>query len=181
MRRVALAGLLVALSVLYGCSSGSGTDELARDRADETVPGNLPTAPTTDPENRDGLGAEANVLLDELESLQDERDLCAVLSGAALEGLLRDDLDPTGLVTNPAGLTRLIAGVDAAFAHLVEIAPPELTASMQTVREVWTRLASIGQVPDAEQRINAVLAEPQVIAANQAILTWATTNCVAAP
>jgi len=167
-----------ALVLAGACTSRSSTAELADDPADQTVPGHQPTAPTTEPGAGAGLTPGANALLAELESVREETDLCRVLSGAAFEGLLTEDLDTTALVTNPAGLTRLIAAVDATFAHLVEIAPPELTESMRTVRDVWTRLASLGPVPDAEERVAAVLAEPQVVAANSAILGWAGQHCI---
>lgn len=142
------------------------------------MPGNLPTAPTTSPDDGEGLTPNANALLAELESLREETDLCRILSGAAFEGLLTEELDTTALVTNPAGLSRLITALDSTFAHLVEIAPPELTESMRTLRDVWTRLASLGPVADAQERAAAVLAEPQVVAANTAVIEWAGANCV---
>lgn len=176
--RVLPAVLAVTLALLAGCTSTSETAELGHDPADETVPGNLPTAPTTSPDDGAGLTPNANALLAELESLREETDLCRILSGAAFEGLLTEEVDTTALVTNPAGLSRLITAVDATFAHLVEIAPPELTAAMATVRDVWTRLASLGPVADAEERVKEVLAEPGVVAATAAILDWAGANCV---
>jgi hypothetical protein len=120
------------------------------------------------------------VLLAELDEIREERDLCRVLSGAAFEGLLDQEFDTTALVTNPAGLSRLITAIDATFSHLVVISPPELVPSMETVKDVWTRLASLGPVVDAEARANEVLNEPQVVQANQTILAWASQNCVGA-
>lgn len=178
IRPVAVA--LSALLVLTACSSSSETAELEHDPADATVPGHLPTAPPVDASDGEGLTSGANALLAELEQVQEERDLCAILTGAAFEDLIAQRVDPAGLVTNPAGLTRLISAVDATFRHMVDIAPPEIAPSMQVLTDVWTRLAALGPVDDVEGRVNGILAEPQVAQSNQAILAWAATNCAGA-
>ena len=176
--------LLVAVGVLVGpavgCSrTSSESTELGHDIADETVVGNLPTAPPPTDEGNEGLTPDANVLLTELDEIGRERDLGAALSGAGFEGLLTADVDPAGLVTNPAGLTRLITAVQGAFDHIVEISPPDVQPAMETIRDMFTRIASIPPgSTGTEAQVNAILAEPQVLAANQAILAWGTRNCV---
>lgn len=175
----ALGALLCAALVLTGCRSASEHTELAEDSADVTVVGNIPTAP---PRGGDagGLSSGANELLAQLDGIREERDLCAILSGRAFDGLIGTDVDAAALVTNPAGLTRLLATLDGTFAHLVEISPPEMVPTMQTLRDVWTRVASLGPVQDVEARVNDIFAEPQVVAATQMLLTWAPANCAAA-
>lgn len=173
---VRLLAVMVIAAVAASCSSTSETAQLDRDPADATVPGHLPTAPP-EQDDAEGLTAGANALLAELDQIRQETNLCAILSGAAFEGLVSARIDPAGLVTNPSGLTRLVTAIDATFRHLVEISPPEIAPSMQTVNDVWTRLASIGPAADAEARTEQVLSEPQVVAANQSVVAWAATNC----
>jgi hypothetical protein len=175
--RAAVAALALVLLVA-ACSSSSEVTTLEHDPADDTVPGYLPTAPPPSSEEDGGLTPDANRLLAELDAVAQERDLCAVLSGAAFEGLFTADIDPAGLVTNPAGITRLITAVIATFDHIVEISPPEIQPSMATVKEMWTRLASLDpSAADLESQANTVLAEPQHVAANRAIIAWAADNC----
>jgi hypothetical protein len=171
------AAILVALLALgaAACSSDATTTELADDSADVTVPGPRPTAP--DPDEGSGLSDSGNELLAQLQAVSEETDLCAVLTGDAFATLLDEELDVAALVTSPAGITQLIALVDSTFTQLVVISPPEVQPSMQTIQQVWTRLASSGGGADAEQRAAQVLAEPQVQQANQSLLTWTALNC----
>lgn len=170
-----VAALCLALAA-GGCASDAPTTELADDPADVTVPGPAPTAPTTQPGQ--GLSDSGNALLAELDAIGDTTDLCSVLTGEAFTTLLSEDVDVTSLVTSPAGITQLFVLVDSTFEQLVVIAPPEVQPAMQTIRDVWQRVAALnaGGV-DAEQRTAEILAEPQVIAANQSLITWATLNC----
>jgi hypothetical protein len=170
--------VLLAAAVLGGvaCSGGEGTQQLAEDPADERVEGNLPTAPPP-VSDTEGLGSGANAFLAELDEVREERDLCRILTGAAFADLVTQRADPSALVTNPAGVSRLLASLDATFSHLVDIAPAELVPAVRTVRDVWTRLATIGPVDDAEARANEVLSEPEVATANEEILRWAALNC----
>jgi hypothetical protein len=180
MRRV---GRLLALVVVIAlavtatsCASDAPTTELANDPGDVTVPGPVPTAPTT--VVGEGLSESGSALIAELEALSNETDLCAVLSGDALNGLLSQEFDIAGLVTTPAGITQLVVLVDATFEQLAAIAPPEVQPSMQVVHDVWTRVSSLNAGgADAQARTAEILAEPQVLAANQAIITWAAVNC----
>jgi hypothetical protein len=165
----------VAFTLLAGCSSDATTTELADDPADVTVPGPRPTA--AEPDTDSGLSDSGNELLAQLQAVSEESDLCAVLTGDAFATLLDEELDVAALVTSPAGITQLIALVDSTFTQLVVISPPEVQPSMQTIQQVWTRLASSGGGADAEQRAAQVLAEPQVQQANQSLLTWTALNC----
>ena len=172
--------MLAAAVPLVGatCSSSSEITEVSHDIADETVPGNLPTAPPPTDTGEAGLTPGANVLLAELDEVTQERDLCAILSGQAFEGLFTAEIDPAGLVTNPAGLTRLIAAIIATFDHIVEISPPDIRPAMTTVKEMWTRIASLNQAAgNLESQVNTILAEPQNLAANRQIITWGAENC----
>ena len=171
------AAILVAALALVAaaCSADATTTELADDPADVTVPGLRPTAP--EPDEGSGLSDSGNELLAELQAVSEETDLCAVLTGDAFATLLDEQLDVAALVTSPAGITQLIALVDSTFTQLVVISPPEVQPSMQTIQQVWTRLASSGGGADAEQRAAQVLAEPQVQQANQSLLTWTALNC----
>jgi hypothetical protein len=177
--RAAFAAAVLAVAPLAAaCSSSSEVSPLERDISDETVPGYLPTAPPPSSEEEGGLTPDANRLLAELDAVAQEQDLCSVLSGAVFEGLFTADIDPAGLVTNPAGITRLITAVIATFDHIVQISPPEIQPAMATVKEMWTRIASLNpSAGDLESQVNTVLAEPQHVAANRAIIAWGADNC----
>lgn len=175
-RVVALVVVIVVAMAAASCASDAPTTELANDPGDVTVPGPVPTAPTT--VAGDGLTESGNAFIVELEALSNETDLCAVLRGDALNDLLSQEFDLASLVTTPAGITQLLVLVDTTFEQLVAIAPIEVQPSMEVVRDVWTRVASLnaGGV-DAQVRTAEILAEPQVLAANQSIVTWAALNC----
>ena len=164
------------LLVAVGCSSDATTTEMADDPADVTVPGPAPTAPPDDADS--GLSASGNELLAQLEAISDETDLCKVLTGEAFETLLSEEFDVAGLVSNPSGITQLLTLVDSTFTQLVVIAPPAVRPAMQTIQEVWTRVASLNTgAADSQQRTAEILAEPQVAQANQSLVTWAAINC----
>ncbi len=172
----AVAAIAAVVLSVSGCASDATTVELADDPADVTVAGPRPTAPVIDVDS--GLSASGDALLVELDALRNETDLCNVLSGSAFEQLLSQDFDVAGLVTSPAGVTQLIALIDGTFTQLVVIAPDEVAPAMQTIRDVWTRVASLNTgAPDAQARTAEILAEPQVIEAQQSLLRWAALNC----
>jgi hypothetical protein len=173
---LSVAALLIASVWILGCSSDATTTEMADDPADVTVPGPLPTAPPED--DGSGLSASGNELLAQLEAVSDETDLCNVLTGEAFGTLLSEEFDVAGLVSNPSGITQLLTLVDTTFTRLVVIAPPAVRPAMQTIQEVWTRVASLNTgAADAQQRTAEILAEPQVAQANQSLVTWAAINC----
>lgn len=173
---LAVAVLLVASACTLGCSRDAPTTEMADDPADVTVPGPRPTAPPED--DATGLSASGNELIAQLESISEATDLCKVLSGEAFSTLLSEEFDVASLVTSPSGVTQLVTLVDTTFAQLVVIAPPAVRPAMQTVQEVWTRVASLNTgAADAQRRTAEILAEPQVVEANRTIVTWAAVNC----
>jgi hypothetical protein len=172
------AAILIATLALgaAACSSDATTTELADDPADVTVPGPRPTAP--EPDGDSGLSDSGNELLAQLQAVSEESDLCAVLTGDAFATLLDEELDVAALVTSPAGITQLIALVDSTFTQLVAISPPEVQPSMQTIQEVWTRVAALNTgAEQAEERTAQILAEPQVQEANRSLITWTALNC----
>lgn len=168
---------VAAVASMGACSSNATTTELADDPADVTVPGPPPTAPTT-ADAGSGLSAGGNELLAQLEAIGDETDLCNVLTGEAFSTLTSEDFDVASLVTSPSGITQLVTLVDTTFARLVVIAPPAVRPAMETIQEVWTRVASLNTGgADAQRRTAEILAEPQVQQANQTLVTWTALNC----
>lgn len=170
---------LVASLLAMACTSTSTTTELSEDPADVTVAGPEPTAPPP-PDPAEELSPGAAELVAELEALREEDDLCAVLTGEAFAGLVGQDFDVAALVTSPAGVTLLISLVDGTFSHLVAIAPEPVRPSMQVIKDVWTRLATLGPGADAQSRASEILARPEVVAATEDLATWAALNCAGA-
>ena len=175
-RRAAVAGvvLVATASVMGACSSDAPTTQLAEDPADVTAPGPRPTAP---PESTGGLSASGNDLIAQLQAFQEEDDLCSVIGGEAFATLGSGEVDLASLVTNPSGVAQLVAVVDATFAHVVAISPPEVEPSMKTISDVWGRLARLGGGADAQRRSQEILAEPALLAADETVLRWAVLNC----
>ncbi len=160
--------------VVGACSSDAPTTQLADDPADVTTPGPRPTAP---PDSTGGLSASGNDLIAQLQALQEEDDLCEVITGEAFATLGSGEVDVASLVTNPSGVAQLVAVVDATITHVVAVSPPDVQSSMQTISDVWGRLARLGGGADAERRSQEILAEPAVLDANRTVLTWAALNC----
>jgi hypothetical protein len=169
-----LATLLLASTT--ACGSDAPTTELAEDPADVTVPGPRPTAP--DPDETSGLTASGDELIDQLEQVSEETDLCRVLTGEAFGTLLAEDVDVAGLVTSPAGVTQLFTLVDRTFAQMVAISPPAVRPAMSIIDQVWTRLASLSTgTVEAQQRASELLTDPEVVEATRTVVTWAALNC----
>lgn len=162
-------------AVLTSCSFSSTTDSAeVDDVGDVTVPGVPPTAPPPDVDPASG----AAVFIAELEALSTETDLCRILTGDAFSEILSGELDIAALAGTPAGTTRVIVLVDSIFGNLVTIAPVELAPAMTTLDDVWGRVAAIpASSTDAEARVAAILAEPQVVADLDTIGRWAALNC----
>lgn len=171
---VVVAVLAVTATAIGACSSDAPTTQLADDPADITAPGPRPTAP---PESTGGLSASGNDLIAQLQALQEEDDLCSVIGGEAFATLGSGEVDLAALVTNPSGVAQLVAVVDATFAHVVAISPAEVEPSMKVISDVWNRLARLGGGADAQRRSQEILAEPAVLEADEAVLTWAALNC----
>jgi hypothetical protein len=170
---------LVLLGVLGACSrTQSETVEAADDPADVTVPGVPPTAPPSSAFDGSGLSGDANQLIAELAAIQRETDLCVIVTGDAFEPFLTGEVDTTNLVTSPSGLTQLLAAIDAIFAHVVEISPAEVQPATATIQDTWLRVASISSAaPDYQAQVDAIMVEPQVVAAYESLGTWVTVNC----
>jgi hypothetical protein len=177
-RAAVVLGVLAALLVgaTAACGSDAPTTELAEDPADVTVPGPRPTAP--DPDETSGLTASGDELIDQLEQISEETDLCRVLTGEAFGTLLAEDVDVAGLVTSPAGVTQLVTLVDRTFAQMVAISPPAVRPAMSIIDQVWTRLASLSTgTVEAQQRASELLTDPEVVEATRTVVTWAALNC----
>ena len=176
---VLAAVVLVALPAAWATSCSTERDsestEVDRDVGDVTVPGVAPTAPPPD----DGVPASgAAAFIAELEALSNETDICRIVTGEAFREILSGDLDVAGLAGTPAGATQVIVLVDQIFDHVVTIAPPELVPAATTLDDVWARVSVIpASSPDSEQKVAAILAEPQVVADLETLGTWAALNC----
>lgn len=178
-RRVLALVAVAAMLSLGACAGTSATSELAEDPSDETIAGPAPTAPPADPDA--GLSATGVDMLEQLSALTQERDLCSALSSDAFMRLLTDDFDTTAMVTSPAGVTRLVSELNVTFAHLVTIAPPDLSPAVSEINDAWRRIVLVNpNLPDAEARVRAISEEPQLLAAQEAVGTWIMFNCAGA-
>ncbi len=172
------AASLALVTALGACSSTSETVEMDDDPADVTVAGVPPTAPPSTAFDGSGLSASANDLIAQLAAIQTETDLCVILTGEAFQPFLEGSLDTTNLVTSPSGLTQLLIAVDSIFAHIVEISPGPVQPAAAVIQDVWTRVASINSAaPDYQAQVDAILVEPEVVAAYQSLGAWVTANC----
>ena len=172
--------LAVVLSGMLGACSRTQSETLEADDdpADVTVPGVPPTAPPSSAFDGSGLSGDANQLIAELAAIQRETDLCVILTGDAFEPFLSGEVDTTNLVTSPSGLTQLLAAIDAIFTHVVEISPAEVQPATATIQDTWVRVASISSAaPDYQAQVDAIMVEPQVVAAYESLGTWVTVNC----
>ena len=182
--RVRSAGCVLVLAVVLSAALGacsrtqSETLEADDDPADVTVPGVPPTAPPSSAFDGSGLSGDANQLIAELAAIQRETDLCVILTGDAFEPFLTGEVDTTNLVTSPSGLTQLLAAIDAIFTHVVEISPAEVQPATATIQDTWVRVASISSAaPDYQAQVDAIMVEPQVVAAYESLGSWVTVNC----
>jgi hypothetical protein len=182
--RVRSAGCVLVLAVVLSAALGacsrtqSETLEADDDPADVTVPGVPPTAPPSSAFDGSGLSGDANQLIAELAAIQRETDLCVILTGDAFEPFLSGEVDTTNLVTSPSGLTQLLAAIDAIFTHVVEISPAEVQPATATIQDTWVRVASISSAaPDYQAQVDAIMVEPQVVAAYESLGSWVTVNC----
>ena len=193
-RRLRAATAAVALAcalALAGCSGDSGTTELSSDSADTTAPGPAPTAPggassgsgsSGSASAGSGVGASGSVDVNELirriDALNQESDLCLLLTGEALSDVTGADVNLTSLLSNPSGFTQLFASLDKLFSHMVTIGPAEVQPSLQTMQGVWKGMATIDpRAPDAETRSAALIGDPAVQSAQTALGEWVKTTC----
>ena len=170
--------------MIAGCSTprSEKTEELNEDIADVTVPGVPPTFPPSTQYDGSGLSDDANALLKEIAAIQTETDLCVILTGEAFQPLLTGDLDTTNLVTSPSGLTQLLIAFNSTFSYIETIAPDEVVPAAATLNDVWTRISSLNSGAASNQaQVQAILTEPQVVAAYESLASWAAVNCDVAP
>ena len=175
------AALACLLMVASACSGDSGTTELSSDAADDTAPGPLPTAPPTSA-SASKVGSSGSVDVNELirriDALNNEGDLCILLTGQALADVTGADVNLTSLLTNPSGFTQLFTSLDKLFAHMITIGAPEVQPSLQTMQGVWKGLATIDpRAPDAEARSAALIGDAGVQAAQNDLGAWVKANC----
>ena len=174
---------LVAATILatatIGCSRPeSATVEMSDDPADVTIAGTPPTAPPSTEYDGRGLSSDANKLIEDLVAIQQETDLCVILTGDAFAPFLSGELDTTNLVTSPSGVSQLIVAVNSIFARMVAIAPPEVQPATVVLQGVWTRVATLNSsAADYDDQVNAILADAEVVAGYQSLTTWAATTC----
>ncbi len=176
--------LFLCVAVIAGCSTprSENTEELNEDIADVTVPGVPPTCPPSTQYDGSGLSDDANALLKEIAAIQTETDLCVILTGEAFQPLLTGDLDTTNLVTSPSGLTQLLIAFNSTFSYIETIAPDEVVPAAATLNDVWTRISSLNSGAASNQaQVQAILTEPQVVAAYESLASWAAVNCDVAP
>jgi hypothetical protein len=173
---LALVAVLVA-----GC--GGGTEELL-DAGGQGPSGPLPTAPDNFGNSRtNGNPAlsgsvDVNELIRRLDALNEENDLCTLLTGQAMADVTGADINLTSLVSNPAGFAQLFAALDKLFGHMVAIAPAELSTPLGSMQGVWKQMSTIDpRAADAEARAGALIASPDVQVANDALGAWVVQNC----
>lgn len=181
---------LVALVALAaGCGGGGGgTTELGSDAADEQS-GPLPTAPGGDSSGSGGStgsgdtpgmsgSVDVSELIVRIDALNTENDLCTLLTGDAMADVTGADVNLTSIVSNPSGFSQLFSALDRLFGHMVQIGPPELTPSLQRLNEVWKGLAQVDPTgADAQAKLDTLMADPEVQAAQKGIAEWVAANC----
>ncbi len=182
--RLLVATAILATSGVLGVSCGDGgTKELA---ADQKSSGPLPTAPDGSPRNGAGSNGDpfsgsvdVNDLIDRIEGLNSENDLCTLLTGNAMADIASADINLAGLASNPAGFSQLFAALNRLFGHMLTIAPSELTEPLTTLQGVWGGLADINiRASDAESRAASLLAGNETQKANDDLAAWVTSNCI---
>lgn len=186
--RWAIGALLLTVVLVGAACSGSGTTELSSDAADQTAPGPLPTAPGgaggSGTAGKGGVGStgkvDVNELIRRIDNLNNETDLCALLTGQALRDVTGSDINLTSLLSNPSGFTQLFASLDKLFAHMVVIGPAEVQPSLVTMQGVWKGMATIDpRAPDAQTRSSALIADPAVQQAQSTLGQWVKSSCTA--
>ncbi len=177
-----LLGALMCILVLAAtsCSSDSGTTELSKDPADATTDGPRPTAPPIQASNGSGSSGavDVNELIRRIDDLNNETDLCKLLTGEAYQAISGADVNLTSLLSNPSGFAQLFTSLDRLFAHLVTIAPTEVQPSLKTMQDMWKQMATFDpRTPDAETKLKRLIGDPQVQAAQTALGAYIQSSC----
>ena len=177
----AAVALIVFVPFASACSQESATEEAADDPSDETTPGPAPTAPpAANGQTSAGRSGDVDVneLIRRIDDLNNETDICTLLTGQALRDVTQSNVNLTSLLTNPSGFTQLFASLDRLFAHLVQIGPPELSGPLQTMQGVWGSMSKVDpRAVDAEARASALIGDPNVQAAQTTIGQYVQTSC----
>jgi hypothetical protein len=175
----ALAALTCLVVLAASCSSGSGTTELSNDAADRTTEGPLPTAP---PVKGSGAGTsgtvDVNELIRRIDDLNNETDLCKLLTGEAYQAIAGSDVNLTSLLTNPSGFTQLFTSLDRLFGHMVTIAPTSIQPAVTTMQGMWKQMSTYDpRASDAETKLKAVIADPKVQSAQSELGAYVQSSC----
>jgi hypothetical protein len=182
--------LLVALATLVAvlgtaCGGGEATAELESDPNDAPAEGPLPTAPVERSGNEDEDGStgfsgnvDVNDLILRIDALNEEDDLCVLLTGEAMGDITGSDINLTSLMSNPAGFTQLFAALEKVFGHMIEIASDDLRPALTQMQTVWSGMATIDpRAADAEAQAKALIESPDVQAAQDGLAAWVLGNC----
>lgn len=175
---VALAAVLLAVALSVGaCSRTSGTTEV--EGSEDTVEGPLPTARDGSSSARPAAGSTGvQELIERIDALNSENDLCTLLTGEALAAVSGADIDLTSLLSDADSFTALFASLDRLFGHMVSIAPADAQADLSTMQGVWTGLSGLDpRAADAESRSAALIAAPEVQQAQADLGAWVQANC----
>ena len=168
----------VALILLLG-ACGGGTQEIAT--VDDGLDGPLPTAPDGGVSGSGGDPFSGDVdfaeLIRRIEALNEEDDLCTLLTGQAAD-LTTADINVASLASNPAAFAQLFAALENVFGHMIDIAPTEVQPPLTTLQSVWAGMSAIDvRAADAEVKASQLLASEQTQAANAALGAWVAGNC----
>lgn len=179
-----LVALCMIAALVASACGGGGTEELrVRDNGPD---GPLPTAPNGQPRNAADLNAggllsgsvDVNDLIRRIDALNQENDLCTLLTGDAMADITGADINLTSLVSNPAGFSQLFASLDKLFGHMITIGPAELRPPLGTMKSVWSGLSGIDlRAADAESKAGVLVGSKAVQEANDALGKWVVANC----
>ena len=168
--------------VASACAKDSELSEVSGGgNADE---GPKPTAPPLGNDNaasgQAGLtgSVDANELIRRIDDLATETDLCKLLTGSALSDITSSDINLTSIMSNPAGFTQFFAALDRLFGHMGDIAPAEAKPSLAVLKSAWSGMAKFDpRAPDAQTRMNALVASPETQQAQKDLEAWVRSAC----
>ena len=173
-----LAAALVAFALLAASCGGGATQEIAT--VDSGLDGPLPTAPSAvgGPSDVFSGDVDVNDLIRRIEALNEETDLCTLLTGQAMADLTTADINLASIASNPAAASQLFASLERVFGHMIVIAPAEAVPPLTTLQAVWSGMSDIDiRAADAEATASRLLASPETQAANDALGDWVAANC----
>lgn len=175
--------VVVAVALVAAACGGDPTSELASDPNDTAPEGPLPTAPVagrSDDSGSPGFSGDVDVneLILRIDALNEEDDLCVLLTGQAMADITGSDINLTSLMSNPAGFTQLFAGLEKVFGHMIEIAADDLRPALTQMQTVWSGMSTIDpRAADADAQASALINSPEVQAASDGLAAWVVGNC----